>query len=166
MAAHFADPDVGVVGARLLYPDGMIQHAGIAAGIMDAAGHPGRRSYRNDYWIWLEFPREVSAVTGACLAVPAALFRRLSGFDPAFPVNYNDVDFCLRVRQAGLRVVIDSEAVLEHAECATRSPHTSHGERLQFFERWADMLQSGDPFYCRWLRKDTENPELDFDFRG
>ncbi len=162
MAAHFAATDVGVVGARLLYPGGMMQHAGIATGIMDGAGHPGRRSYRSDYWTWLELSREVSAVTGACLAVPKDLFNRLSGFDPVFPVNYNDVDFCLRARAAGYRVVIEADVLLEHAECATRATGTRSDERLLFHERWAELLKEPDPYYSANFRRDTEEPELDF----
>ena len=114
---------IGVAGARLLYPRGSIQHVGMVLGMSDGVGHPGRHLMGSSYWPWIDFSREVSAVTGACLGVRRALFEQLGGFDAAFPVNYNDVDLCLRAREAGCRVVLENGAVLIHREAMTaRAP--------------------------------------------
>ena len=69
----------------------------IGCGIMTGVGHPGRDTFGIHYWEWIPFARNVSAVTGACLAIRKELFDRLGGFDPAFPVNYNDADLCMAV---------------------------------------------------------------------
>ena len=83
---------MGAVGAKLVYPSGAIQHAGIVTGIMEGAGHLHRNTFGSPYWNWLPFTRNVSAVTGACLAIRRSVFEELGGFDESFPVNYNDVD--------------------------------------------------------------------------
>lgn len=154
MVGQLERPEVGVAGALLLYPAGAIQHAGIAVGMADGAGHPGRQSRGSPHWPWLDHTRNVSAVTGACLAMRRELFERLAGFDAAFHTNYNDVDLCLRVRQAGLQVVLEAGAVLRHAEAQTRTAGTTYAERRLFFLRWRDRLERPDPFYSPHLASD------------
>src|SRR5579885_351853 len=122
MLAQAVRPDVGVVGALLLYPDGSVQHAGIVMGNSNVPAHAGRFSRTSPFWPWLKMTREVSAVTGACFALRRSVWDELGGFDRNFPVNYNDVDFCLRARQRGYRVLIETRAVLTHKECQTRTP--------------------------------------------
>lgn len=139
--------DVGVVGARLLYPSGTLQHAGVVIGIGDGCGHIGRGSLGSPIWPWLNLTRDVTAVTGACLAMRSRLFWELGGFSETFPVNYNDVDLCLRVRDEGFRVVFDSAAVLRHNECGTRSGVVTFQERELWYARWGEMIDAGDPFY-------------------
>lgn len=151
---------VGIAGARLLYPSGAIQHAGIALGIGDGTGHPGRSLFDSSYWPWLNTTRDVSAVSAACLAVHRHVFEELGGFDEAFPLNYNDVDFCLRARQAGYGVVIDADATLTHLEASTRKAGTHSAERMDFFRRWSHLLESPDPFYSPNLSPRFEAPEL------
>jgi O-antigen biosynthesis protein len=164
LAAQLMREDVGVVGAQLLYPSGMIQHAGIVLGMMDGAGHVGRGLAPNgsDFWPWLSLSRNVSAVTGACLAIRKRVFEELAGLDAAFPNNYNDVDLCLRAAQLGLQVIYESRALLRHKEGATRAPGTSLDEREFFHARWSDQLRCGDPYYSLSLRSDTEAPILLF----
>ena len=141
-------PEVGVVGAKLVYASGAIQHAGLAMGIRDGCGHPGRSSFGGpSHWPWIDLTRNVSAVTGACLVMRADLFRSLGGFDEDFPVNYNDADLCLRVRLAGFQVILDPAALLKHYECRTRVGFVSYGERAEWYRRWANHLDNGDPFY-------------------
>lgn len=140
-------PHVGVVGAKLLYSSRTTQHAGIVVGMMDGCGHPLRHTCGSRYWIWHDCTRNVSAVTGACLAIRKKVFEELQGFDVTFPLNYGDVDLCLRARRAGYEVIYEPSAVLEHRECATRRAGTQHEERDLWFRRWGELLTKGDPFY-------------------
>ena len=138
---------VGVAGAVMWYPNGGIQHAGIVTGIGDGVGHAGRGSKGSNMWPWLLATREVSAVTGACLAIRTDLFRRLGGFDPEFPNNYNDVDLCLRTRELGLDVVCVAVDGLVHAECQTRKGVVHFDERYKLYRRWSSVLARTDPYY-------------------
>jgi GT2 family glycosyltransferase len=162
LAAQAQRPDVGVAGARLLYPSGTLQHAGIAIGIGDGCGHPGRNAYETPYWHWTNLSRDVAAVTGACLAIRADLFRQLGGFDAFFPVNYNDTDLCLRIRQAGYRVVFDAGAALCHRECQTRKGVVTFDERERWYSRWSKELDQEDPFYSPHLTRIREDVSLRF----
>jgi GT2 family glycosyltransferase len=154
LLAHAMRPCIGVAGAKLVYPSGAIQHAGIAVGIGEGAGHMARGTFRNDLWRWLELTRDVSAVTGACMAMRRDLFNELGGFDEQFPVNYNDVDLCLRARAAGYRIIVDPSVVLQHDEARTRVAGTSFSERELFHDRWHDVLN--DPFYSPLLDRGGE----------
>jgi GT2 family glycosyltransferase len=147
MLAQAKRPKTGAVGALLYFPDGRIQHAGVLIGTPNGAGHPGRLSNGSPLWPWLTMTREVSAVTGACLLMPRSVFAEIGGFDEIFPVNYNDVDLCLRAGQKGYRVVIEARARLEHAESATRATGIRYAERQRFLERWAPLLRQGDPYF-------------------
>ena len=155
MAAHAARPDVGAVGARLLYPDGTVQHAGILLGPDGAATHVGRGASPDDpgYLGQLARTRDLSAVTGACLAIRASVWRMVGGMDERLAVTWNDVDLCLRVRRAGLRVVWTPHATLLHREAATRGHEAEDPAREARFraeqalmrELWGDALEH-DPF--------------------
>ncbi|MFN3325596.1 MAG: glycosyltransferase family 2 protein [Bryobacteraceae bacterium] len=152
--------EIGAVGALLRYPSGSIQHSGVALGIMAATGHPGRHRYNCEYWPWWELPRNASAVTGACLATRRALFMDLQGFDTSFPVNYNDVDYCLRITAAGFQVVLEPEAALIHRECQSRSPDIALEETERFWSKWHHVLTAGDPFYNPNLTYTAEDASL------
>ena len=164
LTAWLDRPEVGAAGARLTFPDGTPQHSGIAAYLIDGAWHPGRGTPNNtpdqSNWPWTQHTREVSAVTGACLAIRAADFHRLGGFDPAFPVNFNDVDLCFRLRTEGLTIVVDAEAQLRHAESRTRPAGVSYQERRLFFRKWAAELERVDPFYTPHLAQNNEDLSL------
>jgi GT2 family glycosyltransferase len=157
LAAHALRREIGAAGAKLLYPSGAIQHAGVAIGIVDGAGHPGRGTLGRPWWPWLDFTRDVSAVTGACLAIRTAVFREAGGFSEDFPVNYNDVDLCLRLRRAGYRVVVEPRALLRHDECRSRPGRTTAGERELFYDLWGGQIEAGDPFYHPALPLDRED---------
>jgi len=154
-------PDVGIAGARLLYQSGVMQHAGVAIGISDGCGHIGRGVTAAPSWPWLALTRDVAAVTGACLAIRAALFRDFGGFADEFPVNYNDTDLCLRIRAAGYRVVYDAGVVLRHYECQSRRGAVSFEERERWYNRWQEVIEAGDPFYSPHLTHDREDLSLE-----
>lgn len=157
---HLQRPQVGVVGAKLVYPSGAIQHAGMVFGMNEGVGHPGRGIFHSDLWRWLDQTRNVSAVTGACMALRRQAFTGLGGFDIQFPVNYNDVDLCLRAREAGYQVICEPRAVLRHDECQTRTPGTRREERELFHKRWGELLTSPDPFYHPLLSLESEEIKL------
>ena len=150
----------GAVGAKLTFPDGTLQHAGVAAYGTEGAWHPGRSAPPSALWPWNAHTREVSAVTAACLAIRSANFHRLGCFDPAFPINFNDVDLCFRLQEAGLSVLIETEAQLRHSESRTRSGGSNYEERRAFFRKWAHRLQHPDPFYSPHLAQNTEEFRL------
>lgn len=161
LLAHANRPEVGAVGAKLVYPSGAIQHAGIVTGIMEGAGHLHRNTFGSPYWNWLPFTRNVSAVTGACLAMRKSVFDQLGGFDESFPANYNDVDLCLRARQARYEVIVEPAAVLRHYECQSRQAGVHLEERYLFEQRWDAWLERGDPFYSPHLRRTLEDAGLE-----
>ena len=74
------------------------------------------------------------------------VFDELGGFDESFPVNYNDVDYCLRSRRAGYRVILEARARVEHRESTSRKTGIRYGERRRFLDRWADVIHKGDPY--------------------
>jgi hypothetical protein len=147
LVEQLAREEVGVAGAILRYPSGELQHAGIVAGIADGVGHSGRHMHFSELWPWLLETRNVSAVTGACLAIRKELFFRAGGFDTQFPNNYNDVDLCFRVRSQGYRVTCVAVPGLIHAECQTRPGIVRYEERFRFYARWGDLLSLPDPYY-------------------
>ncbi len=122
MVAEAMRPDIGCVGALLLYPDGTVQHAGVMLGINGGAGHAFRFAPQDadPEAGRLQVAREVSAVTAACLAVKTSVFDAVGGFAEDLPVTLNDVDFCLRVREAGLRNLFTPHARLIHRESTSR----------------------------------------------
>ena len=140
--------NIGAVGARLVYENRMVQHAGIILGLGGIANHafyqfpPGRPSYFNQ----LDAVRDVSAVTGACLLTHRKLFLEMNGFDEVnCPVAFNDVDYCLRLRQAGYLIVYTPHAVLVHHEMISRGKKKPpEGRFMQ--EKWADVI-ARDPYY-------------------
>lgn len=160
LIAQVQRPDVGAVGSRLVYPSGTLQHGGVALGVSDGCGHIGRRTITTPHWPWMQLTRDVSAVTGACLALRAELFRKSGGFSEVFPVNYGDVDLCLRLRRAGFRVVYDAGAVLRHFEGQSRGRTVTLEERTLWFDRWQEEIEAGDPFYSPHLSPNREDLSL------
>lgn len=160
LVAQVQRPEVGAAGALLLYPNGSIQHAGIALGIHGYAAHPGRGTFDGGFWPWVFVTRNVSAVTGACLAMRREVFEKLGGFDVSFPVNYNDVDLCLRAREAGYEVIVEAAARLRHDESRTRKRGVPWEERERFAERWGGLIERGDPYYNPNLTLGSEDCSL------
>jgi GT2 family glycosyltransferase len=156
------DKGAAIAGATLWYPSGVLQHAGIVTGSGDGVVHIGRYSRSSVLWPWLLATRDVSAVTGACLCIPAELFRYLGGFDVSFPINYNDVDLCLRARAEGRQVVCVNVPGLIHAECASRQGIVQFEERYRFFKLWDSVLSRPDPYYSSNLAP-TETIQLNLE---
>jgi GT2 family glycosyltransferase len=156
MVSHALRPEIGAVGARLLYSDGRVQHAGVVLGVGHGAGHFFHGAARDDLGLWgfLSLVRRVSAVTAACMALRRSVYLEVGGLDEVnFPVAFNDIDFCLRVGERGYGIIWTPHAELYHLESATRGPDTE-GERLARLERDAERLRrrwdeilSCDPFY-------------------
>lgn len=139
MAAWFTLPDVGVVGAKLVYPDKTLNHTGIVIGPHGGlADTPFAKCDESSVDLaWHAAAREVSAVTGACLMTRSSIYRELAGFDENdFGVAYNDVDFCLRVRQAGHRIIYTPQAKLMHWGSATRGVTFDEAEHIAFARRY------------------------------
>jgi GT2 family glycosyltransferase len=165
MRGFMGRPDVGVVGARLLYPSEALQHGGIASNLIPGPGHPWRTVTPE---VWRHHPLlaqagDVDAVTGACLMISKAVFDRLGGFDEdAFAIALNDVDLCLRVRGLGLRVVYAPQATLWHKESQTRAPDQAPEEieryrrELAVFYRRHEAAARSSVFYPNDLRRDTD----------
>ena len=152
LATWFLQPDVGVAGARLIYPDRTLNHTGIIIGPHGGlADTPFAKAKPDDVPLpWFGVAREVSAVTGACLMTRTALYRELGGFDEqAFGVAYNDVDYCMRVRAAGRRVIYTPQAQLMHWGSATRGVTFDDAEHIAFVGRYPAYR---DPYLSRHLQ--------------
>lgn len=154
---------VGATGAKLLWPNGMVQHGGVVAGLHGLVGHTGNLWTAEDagYHHINQITRNVSAVTAACLLMRRADYLAVEGMDAdAFPVNFNDVDLCFKLRARGRRILWVAEAVLEHAESVSRGQDVLPSRRARadrestnLEARWSSVL-ARDPFY---------NPNLNLD---
>ncbi len=150
-------PDVGVVGGRLLYADDTVQHCGMALGVLGPAAHLFH-GFSDDSIAYNAFNaviRNYSAVTAAMIAFRRTTFERAGGFDVEFPIDYNDVDFCLKAAEAGLRTVYTPFARLRHFESrSARRLVADSFDRHRFTQRWAAYIER-DPFYNRNLPRDN-----------
>jgi GT2 family glycosyltransferase len=163
MLTRLSEPDVGAVGALLTWPGGVVQHGGVVLGMNFAATHAFTDRLSDDpgFLDQLRVAHECSAVTAACLATRRSDYLAVGGMDEArFAVAFNDVDYCLRLRQAGKRVVFTPHAKLVHAESASRGKD-DRTDRRDRFERELNLLRA------RWgesLNEDpTYNPQLSRD---
>lgn len=150
MLEHAQRPEVGAVGVRLTYPDGRVQHEGVYIGCL--GGTADHLDYRaNDYFSLGDCVRDLSAVTAACMMTRASVYQEVGGFDSDLRVAYNDVDFCLKLREKGYLVIYTPFAELRHEEGGTRGRlHPQENEDL-FRKRWRGFR---DPYY---------NPNFDLD---
>ena len=150
MAGWFSQPDVGAVGAKLVFPNNHLNHAGIAVGPHHGLADvplAGLHADSDEWFTLHKLARDVTAVTGACLMTRTALYRELGGFNETdFSVTYNDVDYCLRLRAAGHRVVYTPQAELWHWGSASRGQTYYETEHVAFLRKYAGFV---DPFYPR-----------------
>lgn len=166
MVRHAVRDSVGCVGAKLYYPDDSVQHAGVILGIRGVAGHSHKHFPRSSpgYFARAICPQNVSAVTGACLLVKRSIYEAVGGLNEVdLKVAFNDIDFCLRVREAGYDNVWTPYAELYHHESISRG-YEDTDEKLKRFnsevrymkERWGSVLQS-DPYYNPNLTLESED---------
>jgi GT2 family glycosyltransferase len=155
-------PEVGLVGAKLLKPDGTIQHAGVIVGLGGYAGHifAGLPEGSNTIFGYTEWYRDFSAVTAACMLVRRAVFEELGGFEEAFKLNGSDVDLGLRARAKGYRVVFNPFARLYHLESATHQGRVPFADYRLSQERYRPLLESGDPYFNPNLAYDKATPSF------
>jgi glycosyltransferase involved in cell wall biosynthesis len=165
MAGYAIRPDIGCVGSRLWYPNNTLQHGGVIVGLGGVAGHSHKHLPKNDagYMGRAVVPQALSAVTAACLMIKRTIYMQVNGLDEDLRVAFNDVDFCLRVRDAGYRNVWTPFAEMYHHESASRG-HEDNPEKIARFnseidfmkKRWGDKLLN-DPYYSPNLTLDYEN---------
>jgi glycosyltransferase involved in cell wall biosynthesis len=165
MVSHALRPEVGAVGARLLYPNDTLQHGGVILGIAGVAGHAhkGLPAGLHGYFGRDKVIQSLSAVTAACLVIRKEVYLKVGGFDEDLRVAYNDIDFCLRVREMGYRNIYTPYAELYHHESATRgyedTPEKQRRleEEGQFMKkRWGKLLLN-DPAYSPNLTLDYQD---------
>lgn len=150
-------PEVGAVGAKLLYEDDTVQHAGVVVGFSGYAGHVNHGINKDDYGYMLRarVNCNYSAVTAACMMVKKSVFNQVSGFDEQFVVACNDVDLCLKICQEKYLVVYNAFALWHHYESKSRGYDDASQEKMwrfnkeveKFQTKWKDVLVHGDPYY-------------------
>jgi len=162
MVAVMSLRGVGVVGAKLLYPNGRIQHAGIVLGLEGHASHVflGSLGTKKTPFGSLDWYRNYMAVTGACMLVRRDVFTMIHGFDEAFELVFGDVDLCLRAGEKGYRIVYDPKAVLYHHEGRTRGRFNPEADILLAYDRFKKQINLGDPFYNPGLSRAWRIPVL------
>lgn len=163
MLGYCMRDDVGIVGAKLCYQDDTIQHAGVVIGFGGMAGHAFIESSRFDigYMGRIICAQDYSAVTAACMMTKKSVFEAVGGLTEALEVAFNDIDYCLKVRELGKLVVYNPYAELYHYESKSRGMEDTpekverfNSEVAKFCERWEEILRKGDPYY---------NPNLTLD---
>ncbi len=147
MLLYALDPQVGAVGARLLFEDGRIQHAGVV-GVGGNPGHAyhGFAADTAGHGANALVPGDFLAVTGACLMTRRQLFLDVGGLSSWFPASYNDLDYCCKLHRAGYRIVATPDAVLDHFESSSRDGSVASDELELIRRRWGRWLRA-DPFY-------------------
>lgn len=157
LSLWFEEPEVGVVGPVLTYPDGRVQHAGVVLGARGTADHVmrGFEAGVDGYAGSLCAAREVSAVTGACLMMRRGDFAAVGGFSTDYARHYQDVDLCLRVRERGQSVVCTPRPRLIHHEGLTRGDAYDFGDRALLIDRWRSEIEAPDPYYSPWFDRET-----------
>ncbi len=166
MLEHAQRRTVGAVGAKLLYPNGSIQHAGVIIGLGGVAGHAHKCFPANNpgYFCRIQMVQNFSAVTAACMMTKKSLFEEVGGFDEKnLAIAFNDIDYCLKLRQKGYRIVYTPYAELYHHESLSRGYEDTPEKQKRFQEevsfmrnKWGDLLDK-DPYYNQNLTRERED---------
>lgn len=163
MLGYCMREDVGIVGARLYYKDDTIQHAGVVLGFGGIAGHAfiGSSRYDNGYMNRIICAQDYSAVTAACMMTKKSVFEQVGGLSEEYQVAFNDIDYCMKVREVGKLVVYNPAVELYHYESKSRGLEDTpekverfNSEVARFIDDWNEQLQEGDSYY---------NPNLSLD---
>lgn len=171
MVQHIQRKNVGAVGPMLLYDNNNIQHAGVVMGLGGLAGHVGQNlPYYDDSWNGrLILEHNVTCITGAALMTKREIWEKLNGMDENFPVAYNDVDFCLQIRQAGYDIVYNPYSILFHFESVSRGGDITLENITRFrndikklFTKWGIDKILSDPFYSKNLSRLSSKMDLKF----
>jgi glycosyltransferase involved in cell wall biosynthesis len=151
-------PGVGVVGTKLLYSNGTIQHAGIVMGVEGHGSHIFERLPEHHYGPFgsPDWYRDYMAVTGACMMIPRDVFEELGGFDEEYQLGYGDIDLCLRAGQAGYRIIYTPFATMLHHEGGTRGYSLPPSDVLRASYLMSECVRDGDPYF---------NPNLSYQYR-
>lgn len=161
--------DIGAVGVKLYYPDNTIQHDGVIIGIGGVGGHILKNLPRDQrgYFARDSFVQNLSAVTAACILSRKEIYEEVGYMDETFEVAFNDLDFCLKIREKGYLIVIDPFVELTHYESKSRGYEDSpekikrfQGEIKRFQEKWETILEEGDPYYNPNFRLDIEDYKI------
>ena len=153
LLGHALRSEVAFVGCKLLFPDGLVQHAGVQFH-RDGPKHVGykRPADSHTYFNNLQLTRDYSAITGACMMTRRSVFEELGGFDEEFPIDYNDVDLCLRARERGMLVVYEPTCMLYHYESISRGEHQTEESKVRWtvdrgriMQHYPEFFAVGDP---------------------
>ena len=156
MLGYCQRDDVGIVGCKLLYADDSIQHAGVVVGFGGIAGHTfvGLYDYQKSYFHRAATAQDYSAVTAACLMTKRDVFDSVEGFSENFAVAFNDIDFCMKVREKDKLVVYNPYATFHHYESKSRGLEDTpekverfNHEIAKFLKKWPEIIEAGDPYY-------------------
>jgi GT2 family glycosyltransferase len=148
--------DVGAAGMMLYYPDDTVQHAGVILGIGGIAGHSHKYYARGDngYMSRLTLAQNLSAVTAACMMVKTSVYFEVGGLDETLAVAFNDVDFCMKIRDRGYLIVFTPYGEAYHHESKSRGLENTkekkerfYRETVTFIKKWNAILEAGDPYY-------------------
>lgn len=156
MLGYCQRDDVGIVGCKLLYADDSIQHAGVVIGFGGIAGHTfiGLYDYQKSYFHRAATAQDYSAVTAACLMTKRDVFDSVEGFSENFAVAFNDIDYCMKVREKDKLVVYNPYATFHHYESKSRGLEDTpekverfNHEIAKFLKKWPEIIEAGDPYY-------------------
>ena len=156
MVSNCQRKEVGAVGAKLYYPDDTIQHCGVIIGLGGIANHiaMGDKKGATNYFFRYTVPTDLSACTAACLMVKRSVYEQLNGLEEQLKVAFNDIDFCLRIREANYLIVMDPYVELYHFESKSRGLEDTEEKRKRFenetnymLTKWAKYFEEGDPYY-------------------
>jgi len=172
MLEHVQRKEVGAVGCKLMYPNGMVQHAGVILGLTGGVVEKGVAGHSHKWYIGpehgyfgrVDLIQNVSAVTAACMMIRKTVFEEVGGFDEALTVAFNDVDLCLKIRQKGYIIVYTPYACLYHYESLSRGYEDTPVKVERFNEevklvrgRWGSVIDAGDPYYSPNLTLSRED---------